>query len=168
MKILVTGGAGFIGSCVVRQALQDPKLQIVNVDKLTYAGNLASLGEAEKNPNYHFCQTDICEPAALDRVFADHSPDAVMHLAAESHVDRSIDGPETFMHTNIMGTYQLLDLTPLGRHETNPAYPMDWVRHHDGYVPSQPLTGSAAAPAAQAPQPSPAHTAPGGCCAARG
>lgn len=68
----------------------------------------------------------------------------------------------------MMGTYQLLDLTPRGRHETNPAYPMDWVRHHDGYVPSQPLTGSAAAPAAQAPQPSPAHTAPGGCCAARG
>ena len=109
MKILVTGGAGFIGSCVVRQALQDPKLQVVNVDKLTYAGNLASLGEAEKNPNYHFCQIDICDPAALDRVFADHCPDAVMHLAAESHVDRSIDGPETFMHTNIMGTYQLLE-----------------------------------------------------------
>ena len=109
MKILVTGGAGFIGSCVVRQALQDPKLQIVNVDKLTYAGNLASLGEVEKNPNYHFCRIDLCDTAALDRVFANHSPDAVMHLAAESHVDRSIDGPEAFMHTNIMGTYQLLE-----------------------------------------------------------
>ena len=108
MKILITGGAGFIGSCVVRQALLDPNIQVVNVDKLTYAGNLASLPETDNNPNYHFSQIDICDAGALDDTFTTHEPDVVMHLAAESHVDRSIDGPEAFMQTNIMGTYQLL------------------------------------------------------------
>jgi dTDP-glucose 4,6-dehydratase len=109
MKILVTGGAGFIGSCVVRQALLDPNIQVVNVDKLTYAGNLASLPGTDHNPNYRFCQTDVCDAGALDDIFNAHQPDVVMHLAAESHVDRSIDGPEAFMQTNIMGTYQLLE-----------------------------------------------------------
>ena len=109
MKILVTGGAGFIGSCVVRQALLDPNIQVVNVDKLTYAGNLASLPGTNHNPNYRFCQTDVCDAGALDDIFNAHQPDVVMHLAAESHVDRSIDGPEAFMQTNIMGTYQLLE-----------------------------------------------------------
>ena len=109
MKILVTGGAGFIGSCVVRQALLDPNIQVVNVDKLTYAGNLASLPGTDHNPNYRFCHTDVCDAGALDDIFNAHQPDVVMHLAAESHVDRSIDGPEAFMQTNIMGTYQLLE-----------------------------------------------------------
>ena len=109
MKILITGGAGFIGSCVVRQALLDPNIQVVNVDKLTYAGNLASLPETDNNPNYRFSQIDICDAVALDDTFTAHKPDVVMHLAAESHVDRSIDGPEAFMQTNIMGTYQLLE-----------------------------------------------------------
>ena len=109
MKILITGGAGFIGSCVVRQALMDPNLQVVNVDKLTYAGNLASLPDTDDNPNYRFCEADICDAGALEDIFKAHQPDVVMHLAAESHVDRSIDGPEAFMQTNIMGTYQLLE-----------------------------------------------------------
>ena len=109
MKILITGGAGFIGSCVVRQALLDPNIEVVNVDKLTYAGNLASLPGTDQNPNYRFCQTDVCDAGALDDIFNAHQPDVVMHLAAESHVDRSIDGPEAFMQTNIMGTYQLLE-----------------------------------------------------------
>ena len=109
MKILITGGAGFIGSCVVRQALLDPNIQVVNVDKLTYAGNLASLPGTDHNPNYRFCQTDVCDAGALDDIFNAHQPDVIMHLAAESHVDRSIDGPEAFMQTNIMGTYQLLE-----------------------------------------------------------
>ena len=109
MKLLITGGAGFIGSCVVRQALLDPETQVVNVDKLTYAGNLASIPGADDNPNYRFCEADICDAGALDEIFSAHQPDLVMHLAAESHVDRSIDGPEAFMQTNIMGTYQLLE-----------------------------------------------------------
>ena len=86
-KILITGGAGFIGSCVVRQALLNSTIQVVNVDKLTYAGNLASLPGTDNNPNYRFCQADICDAAALDEIFNAHQPDVVMHLAAESHVD---------------------------------------------------------------------------------
>ncbi|NCF44007.1 MAG: dTDP-glucose 4,6-dehydratase [Proteobacteria bacterium] len=109
MKIVVTGGAGFIGSCVVRQALLDRGTKIVNVDKLTYAGNLHSLPDVADNPHYTFCEADICDALALDQIFAEHQPDAVMHLAAESHVDRSIDAPEAFLQTNILGTYQLLE-----------------------------------------------------------
>lgn len=111
MKILVTGGAGFIGSAVVRHIINNSQDSIVNVDKLTYAGNLESLEGVVKNPRYTFEQVDICDHAALDRVFAEHQPDAVMHLAAESHVDRSIDGPAAFIETNIVGTYTLLEAT---------------------------------------------------------
>ena len=109
MKILVTGGAGFIGSAVVRHIVQDTDNTVLNVDKLTYAGNLESLATVADNSRYQFSQTDICDRAALDQLFDTFQPDAVMHLAAESHVDRSITGSATFIETNIIGTYQLLE-----------------------------------------------------------
>ncbi|MFP1769523.1 dTDP-glucose 4,6-dehydratase [Lonsdalea quercina] len=111
MKILVTGGAGFIGSAVVRHIISNTSDAVVNVDKLTYAGNLESLTEVEEHERYAFVQADICDRAALDDIFQSHRPDAVMHLAAESHVDRSIDGPAAFIETNIVGTYTLLEAT---------------------------------------------------------
>ena len=108
MKILITGGAGFIGSAVVRQAIAKGH-QVVNVDALTYAACLDNVAMVADAPNYAFIEADICDRAAMDALFAEHAPDAVMHLAAESHVDRSIDGPGTFIETNITGTYQLLE-----------------------------------------------------------
>lgn len=108
MKLLVTGGAGFIGSAVVRLAIARGH-EIVNVDVLTYAACLENVAEAAQSPNYAFEQADIRDRAALDRVFATHKPDAVMHLAAESHVDRSIDGPGDFIETNITGTFNMLE-----------------------------------------------------------
>jgi dTDP-glucose 4,6-dehydratase len=111
MKILITGGAGFIGSAVVRFVLKQTDDEVLNVDLLTYAGNLASLPGAEENPRYQFSQTDICDQHALEKIFEQFQPDAVMHLAAESHVDRSIDGPEAFIQTNVVGTYSLLQAT---------------------------------------------------------
>ncbi|NIP13575.1 MAG: dTDP-glucose 4,6-dehydratase [Pseudomonadales bacterium] len=108
MKILVTGGAGFIGSAVVRHLIGATDAEVVNLDKLTYAGNLESLADAAESERYAFEQADICDAAVLDRIFAQHRPDAVMHLAAESHVDRSIDGPGDFIQTNLVGTYELL------------------------------------------------------------
>lgn len=110
MKILVTGGAGFIGSAVVRHVISNTDDQVVNVDKLTYAGNLESLSPISDSPNYALCQVDICDRQALEEVFRVHQPDCVMHLAAESHVDRSIDGPGEFIQTNIVGTYTLLEV----------------------------------------------------------
>lgn len=107
MKLLVTGGAGFIGSAVIRRAIADGH-QVVNVDKLTYAACLASLAEVEAAPGYAFEQADICDGDAMAQILARHAPDAIMHLAAESHVDRSIDGPGAFVTTNIEGTYTLL------------------------------------------------------------
>ncbi|WP_372400618.1 dTDP-glucose 4,6-dehydratase (plasmid) [Azospirillum sp. HJ39] len=108
-RILVTGGAGFIGSAVVRQLLAETDAFVVNVDKLTYAANLSSLPGAEGHPRYAFEKVDICDAAELHRVFDTHRPDAVMHLAAESHVDRSIDGPGEFIQTNVVGTFRLLE-----------------------------------------------------------
>ncbi|MWJ28484.1 dTDP-glucose 4,6-dehydratase [Halomonas sp. ZH2S] len=110
MKLLITGGAGFIGSAVIRHIIAHTADSVVNVDKLTYAGNLESLDEIEGSERYAFEQVDICDQAELERVFAEHQPDAVMHLAAESHVDRSIDGPAEFIQTNIVGTYTLLEV----------------------------------------------------------
>ena len=109
MKILVTGGAGFIGSAVVRHIISETSDEVVNVDKLTYAGNLESLEQVADNPRYNFEQYDICDRPNMDRIFREHQPDVVMHLAAESHVDRSIDGPAVFVETNILGTYTLLE-----------------------------------------------------------
>ncbi|CAI3788150.1 dTDP-glucose 4,6-dehydratase [Pseudomonas sp. MM227] len=109
VKILVTGGAGFIGSAVIRHILANTDDAVVNVDKLTYAGNLDSLMGSERTPRYAFEHVDICDRAQMDRVFAEHRPDLVMHLAAESHVDRSITGPAAFVETNVIGTYTLLE-----------------------------------------------------------
>ncbi|MFT7009296.1 MAG: dTDP-glucose 4,6-dehydratase [Colwellia sp.] len=111
MNILVTGGAGFIGSAVIRHIIKNTTDSVVNVDKLTYAGNLESLREVDNHVRYSFEAVDICDRGEVDRVFKEYKPDAVMHLAAESHVDRSIDGPATFIETNIVGTYTLLEAT---------------------------------------------------------
>ncbi|MGP1605528.1 MAG: dTDP-glucose 4,6-dehydratase [Moraxella sp.] len=110
MNILVTGGAGFIGSAVIRHIIKNTQHQVLNVDKLTYAGNLESLSSISNNPRYQFSQTDICDRQEIERLFIQFSPDIVMHLAAESHVDRSISGSDEFIQTNIIGTYTLLEV----------------------------------------------------------
>lgn len=108
MNILVTGGAGFIGSAVVRLLIQQTDHRVINVDKLTYAANLDNLKSIDQSPSYTFIKADICDEPLMKELFQKHQPDAVIHLAAESHVDRSIDGPRVFMETNILGTYSLL------------------------------------------------------------
>ena len=109
MRILITGGAGFIGSTVIRYIIENTQDSIVNVDKLTYAANLLSLQSIENNSRYAFEQVDICDAKAFTRIFEQHQPDGIMHLAAESHVDRSIEGAAAFIQTNIIGTYTLLE-----------------------------------------------------------
>ena len=109
MKLLITGGAGFIGSAVIRHIINNTSDEVVNIDALTYAGNLESLEAISDSPRYHFERLNICDRIGLDGVFAKYHPDIVMHLAAESHVDRSITGPDDFIQTNIVGTYNLLE-----------------------------------------------------------
>ena len=108
MKIMVTGGAGFIGSALVRFLIDTTDHKVLNIDKLTYAGNLLSLAPISKNPRYKFVQADICDAATMREIIQDFSPDKIIHLAAESHVDRSVDGPSDFIKTNILGTFTLL------------------------------------------------------------
>jgi len=109
MKIIVTGGAGFIGSSFIRLALENPRWEIVNLDKLTYAGNLENLASVANHPRYQFVKADICDPEALRRIFADVRPEVVIHFAAESHVDRSIFSPQPVFETNLRGTFNLLE-----------------------------------------------------------
>ena len=164
MKILVTGGAGFIGSAVVRHLIEATDHEVVNLDKLTYAGNLESLVSVADSDRYCFEQVDICNREALARVFENHQPDAVMHLAAESHVDRSIDGPGDFIQTNVVGTYTLLEAARTYRAtleeprqqafrfhhiSTDEVYgdldnPQELFREDTAYAPSSPYSASKA------------------------
>jgi len=130
MNILVTGGAGFIGSAVIRYIIGNTDDKIVNLDKLTYAGNLESLAEIHKSNRYLFEQIDICDRNEIDRVFHQHQPDAVMHLAAESHVDRSISGPSIFIETNVIGTYQLLEASRIYWNNLNGSRKSKFRFHH--------------------------------------
>ena len=130
MKLLVTGGAGFIGSALVRSLLADSAHEIVNLDKLTYAANLESLESVALNQRYHFERADIADAAALARIFREHRPDGVIHLAAESHVDRSIEGPAEFIQTNIVGTYRLLEAALQHYREMEPADRERFRFHH--------------------------------------
>lgn len=129
-RFLITGGAGFIGSALVRFLIAETEHQVVVVDKLSYAGNLASLASVADSPRFHFEQVDICDRPALDQVFARHQPDCVMHLAAESHVDRSIDGPLAFIETNIVGTYQLLEAARFYWQNLDDARKTAFLFHH--------------------------------------
>lgn len=129
-KILISGGAGFIGSAVIRHVLNSTQFSVVNLDKLTYAGNLESLSQVSTSPRYTFEQVDICDAAELARIFKQHQPDIVMHLAAESHVDRSIDGPAEFIQTNIVGTYNLLEAARAYWNELDAQGKQDFRFHH--------------------------------------
>ncbi|CAE6719494.1 dTDP-glucose 4,6-dehydratase [Candidatus Nitrotoga fabula] len=129
-KILITGGAGFIGSAVIRQLIMETNDVVINVDKLTYAGNLQSLKSVADSSRYYFECVDICNAEAMARIFHEHQPDAVMHLAAETHVDRSIAGPATFMQTNIIGTYTLLEVVREYWGKLSPGCKSNFRFHH--------------------------------------
>lgn len=141
-KILITGGCGFIGSNLVRLLVQQKGVEVINIDKLTYAGNPASLADLEGHPNYHFEQVDLCDADALKKIFDQYQPGAVIHLAAESHVDRSIDGPGEFIQTNIVGTYHLLQAS-LQYWRSLPEDGNDEVRINNGEEDDSPSNGEA-------------------------
>lgn len=130
MHILITGGAGFIGSALIRHLLNHTEHQVLNLDKLTYAGNLESLASVADHPHYRFVQADIADSATVSKTLAEFQPDAIMHLAAESHVDRSIDGPAAFIQTNIVGTYALLEATRSYWSQLEPARKAAFRFHH--------------------------------------
>ncbi len=130
MKILITGGAGFIGSAVIRKIISETTWHVCNVDKLTYAASLASLSEVETSGRYQFEKVDICDESAISALFSLYQPDAVMHLAAETHVDRSINGPADFINTNIVGTYQLLDASYKYWCKDKKQDPSKFIFHH--------------------------------------
>lgn len=130
MRILITGGAGFIGSALIRHLLNHTEHQVLNLDKLTYAGNLESLASVADNPRYRFVQADIADSVAVSQALAEFQPDAIMHLAAESHVDRSIDGPAAFIQTNIVGTYALLEATRSYWSQLDPTRKAAFRFHH--------------------------------------
>lgn len=130
MNILVTGGAGFIGSAVCRHLSKIPDYRVINVDKLTYAGNLASLSAIEKSDNYRFIQADICDEATILAIMRTQDIDVIMHLAAESHVDRSIDGPAAFIETNIIGTFRMLSAALTYWHELKEPRKSAFRFHH--------------------------------------
>ena len=127
---MVTGGAGFIGSAVIRHIINETQYKVINVDKLTYAGNLESLKDIENSERYSFEQIDICNAVEIKRIFEKYQPDIVMHLAAESHVDRSIDGPGEFIQTNIVGTYTLLEQARTYWTQLDPAKKTEFRFHH--------------------------------------
>jgi dTDP-glucose 4,6-dehydratase len=129
-KLLITGGAGFIGSAVIRHLIENTGYQVVNLDKLTYAGNLESLAAVSGSERYAFEQVDICDAPEVARVFREHQPDAIMHLAAESHVDRSIDGPADFIRTNVVGTTVLLEVARAYRNELDGGRRAAFRFHH--------------------------------------
>jgi dTDP-glucose 4,6-dehydratase len=130
VHILITGGAGFIGSALIRHLLNHTEHQVLNLDKLTYAGNLESLASIAGHPGYRFVQADIADSAVVSQALAEFQPDAIMHLAAESHVDRSIDGPAAFIQTNIVGTYALLEATRSYWMQLDPARKQAFRFHH--------------------------------------
>ena len=130
MRVIVTGGAGFIGSAVIRHLIDDTAMEVANLDKLTYAGNLESLASIAASPRYCFYQVDICDSLTLDAVLSEFQPTAIMHLAAESHVDRSIDGPSDFIQTNIIGTYTLLEATRRYWNDLPPDAKKNFRFHH--------------------------------------
>lgn len=129
-RILITGGAGFIGSAVVRYIIEHTNDSVLVVDNLTYAGNLESLASVRESPRYAFAQINICDQSAIDKIFQRYQPDAIMHLAAESHVDRSIDGPAAFIETNIVGTYLLLEAARNYWNHLNPQKKQSFRFHH--------------------------------------
>ena len=130
MKLLITGGAGFIGSAVVREALLKQKHEVINVDCLTYAGNLESLSNCQSHKNYSFEKVNICNQIDIKKVINYYKPNAIMHLAAESHVDRSIDEPATFINTNIYGTFILLEAAREYYEALDDAKKKQFVFHH--------------------------------------